>query len=89
MGCCATVELGCMELDVADRSSELVRPRRLPELANDRRLHNAPREGARVQAVGVMACDDEGIPPREQIESISDDAGPEEAYDTGSWRVES
>ncbi len=39
-------------------------------------------KGLEFRAVAVMACDDEMIPMQERIESIADDADPEEVYET-------
>lgn len=35
------------------------------------------------RAVAVMACDDEVIPLQERIETVADDADPEDVYNTG------
>ncbi|MCZ2150134.1 MAG: hypothetical protein LC126_20445 [Bryobacterales bacterium] len=39
-------------------------------------------KGLEFRAVAAMASDDEVIPPRERIESVSDDSGLEEVYNT-------
>lgn len=39
-------------------------------------------KGLEFRAVAVMACDDEVIPLQERIETVADDADPEDVYNT-------
>jgi superfamily I DNA/RNA helicase len=39
-------------------------------------------KGLEFRAVAVMACDDKVIPPQERIETVTDEADLEDAYNT-------